>query len=123
MKEELKKKGLYAEPKIQEKKIYFGQMMDVKMMSEDEVKEEKKRQHFDKMLLYFRKLVNLILRNIQEESFIQHLWKINFHPLIHIVEFPDHRIEIYKIVKYSCEHIGFTKKQWNIFAKYSLFFA
>ena len=78
-------------------------MLDVKMMSEDEVKEEKYRQHFEKMLLYFDKLVNLILRNVQNNKFLEHVWKENFDNLIGIVRFPHHRIPIYRIVKMSCE--------------------
>ena len=68
-------KGFIVETKVEEKKVYFGQMLDVKMMSEDEVKEEKYRQHFEKMLLYFEKLVNLILRNIQNNQFMENVWK------------------------------------------------
>ena len=68
-------KGLLVEEKKEEKKVYFGQMLDAKMMSEDEVKEEKYRQHFEKMLLYFEKLVNLILRNMQNSSFMEQIWK------------------------------------------------
>ena len=97
-------------------------MLDVKMMSEDEVKEEKYRQHFDKMLHYFGKLVDMILRSINEPNFIEHIWEINFNSLIHIVRFPDHRNYIFRIVKYSCELIGSNAKQWKIFKKYSNFF-
>jgi len=44
---------LYSEPKLIKKKTYINSILDAKMMSEAEVKEEQYREHFNQMLRIF----------------------------------------------------------------------
>jgi hypothetical protein len=54
-----------TEEKPREKKIYYNPLMiDTKMMSEEEVKAEKYRKHFEKMVSYFTKYIQLFMVNI-----------------------------------------------------------
>ena len=96
------------------------------MMSEQEVKEEKYKLHFLKMLEYFNKITELVLENIGNESFLKDIWKQNFNGLINITKFPEHRLNIYKLIKRSCERTSWNNRKHTeskIFYKYSKFFA
>jgi hypothetical protein len=51
--------------KPKEKKIYYNPLLiDTRMMSEEEVKTEKFRKHFEKMIRYFTKYTQFFVANL-----------------------------------------------------------
>lgn len=75
----------YAEAKAPKRKVYLSSILDSKMMSEAEVKEEKYREHFDQMLDNFNKIVNeILLESIQSSinSKEKGIWDRNFEKFI-----------------------------------------
>ena len=62
-------------------------MIDTRMMSEEEVKIEKYRKHFEKMVSYFSKYVKLFLANLNKNDFLFNLWNTHFSSLIKITQY------------------------------------
>lgn len=56
------------------------------------------------MLYYFENIIEILLNNIknviEEEN---NIWDKNFEGFIHITEYPEHRMALYRIVKASFE--------------------
>lgn len=78
-------------------------------MSEAEVKAEQFREHFSKMVEIFNLIINQILmKNIKNAISNDELniWNNNLHGFIHIVEYPEHRMSVYRIVRSSFEHFS-----------------
>ena len=133
-KEKLTEMEYYSEPKIAAKKIYLNPVLDAKMMSEEEVKLEQYMEHFNKMLWYYESLsIEIILPKIKflmSADGKDDLWSHTFEQFIHIVEYPEHRNGLYRLVKAAFENVGIEGEQKEeigklkkIFLRYSLFFA
>lgn len=60
---------------IKPKKVYIGMTIEAKMMSEQEVKEEKYREHFMKMVRLFDLVVAHFLNNFNNHELLTQLWK------------------------------------------------
>jgi hypothetical protein len=68
--------------------VYYNPLMiDTRMMSEEEVKTEKYRKHFDKMVAYFAKYVRLFEANLSNPPFLSTLWHTHFSSLISITQY------------------------------------
>ncbi len=60
----LVERNFSVDEKPKERKIYYNPLMiDTKMMSEEEVKTEKFRKHFEKMIIYFTKYTQIFIAN------------------------------------------------------------
>lgn len=122
-----------SEEKAKEKKVYFNPLMiDTKMMSEEEVKAEKYRKHFEKMIRYFTKFVGFFIVNLSNDSFLFNLWNLHFASFINITKYAETRVPIYGLVRKSIERAyinmvksakanGFNPSEPRIFLKFSSF--
>ncbi len=71
----LVERNFSVDEKPKEKKVYYNPMMiDTRMMSEEEVKTEKFRKHFEKMITYLTKYTHLFIANVKNEPFLFKLW-------------------------------------------------
>ena len=70
------------------KKVYLGLNFEVKMMSEQEVKEEKYRRHFLKMVALFDKIVSLFLNTLIDHDLLIKLWQKNLKSILAITKYP-----------------------------------
>lgn len=88
------------------------------------------------MLEYFTHIISeILLKNIQNSTKQDKtsIWDKNFDGFVHIVEYPQHRMPVYRVVKSSFQnfHIGaLANEQKNsylalkkLFLRYSNFFA
>jgi len=97
---------------------------EVKMMSEQEVKEEKYRKHFLKMASLFDKIVLLFLNTLRDHNLLNKLWQANLKNILFITKYPEHRLSILKLIKRSCIFTAWQNKKYvesKIFVKHSLF--
>ena len=78
-------------------------MVDTRMMSEEEVKAEKYRKHFDKMVRYFSSYVKLFIANLNNKTILFNLWNTHFASLIKITQYAETRSSIYRLVRKSIE--------------------
>ena len=77
--------------KVEEEKpkmVYLGLNFEVKMMSEQEVKEEKYRRHFLKMVALFDKIVSLFLNTLIDHDLLIKLWQKNLKSILAITKYP-----------------------------------
>ena len=97
---------------------------EVKMMSEQEVKEEMYRKHFLKMASLFDKIVLLFLNTLRDHNLLNKLWQANLKNILFITKYPEHRLSILKLIKRSCIFTAWQNKKYvesKIFVKHSLF--
>jgi hypothetical protein len=94
------------------------------MMSEQEVKADKYRQHFLKMLAFFDKIVNKLLDSLNKHSLICSLWQHNLKSILTVTKYPEHRISIQKLIKKSCRFSAWYNQKCTeskLFSKHSDF--
>lgn len=72
------------------------------MMSEQEVKEEKYRHHFLKMLSIFDKIVGKLLGTLSNHTIVGKLWQCHLKSILAVTKFPTHRLSVQKLVTRSC---------------------
>ena len=94
------------------------------MMSEEEVREEKYREHFAKMVRVFDLVVEHFLATFNNHQLLVALWQDLMQPLLSTTVYPSHRLNIHRMVKQSCLYtaeFNHKEKESNLFQKYALF--
>jgi hypothetical protein len=117
-------KGICKIEDFKPKKVYIGVTYEVKMMSEQEVKEEKYHRHFMKMLAIFDKITAKLLATLNSHPLICRLWSEHLKSILAVTKFPEHRLSVQKLIKRSCIFTAwFNHKspESKIFSKHSDF--
>lgn len=124
VKGELVERSIYKPEDVKPKKVYIGITYEVKMMSEQEVKEEKYHKHFLKMLAVFDKITAKLLVTLNSHQLVSDLWRANLKSILAVTKFPEHRLSVQKLVKRSFLFTAwFNSKspESRVFSKHSSF--
>jgi len=122
--DELVEKDIYKVEEVKPKKVYLSNNFEIKMMSEQEVKADKYRQHFLKMLSFFDKIVKKLLFSLNTHSLICNLWQHNLKSILTVTKYPEHRLSIQKLIKKSCRFSAWFNNECiesKIFSKHADF--
>ena len=111
-----------------ERKV-FAEDLNIKMMSEDEVRTEKLNIQYQKMLYYHEKIVRWIQQSCKQAHNLDVLgaiWKKHFDHLIHSAIYPAHRYPLLGLIRTTCQEFyndckKEVKQETHIFYKFSQF--
>lgn len=82
-------------------------------MSEQEVKQQKYREHFMKMVKLFDRIVHHFLFSFNDHELLNTLWHKHMKSILGITCHPEHRHSIMKLVKKSCLFTAWHNRKYK----------
>ena len=122
LREMMVERQIHKVVEVKPKKIYRGVIIETKMMSEEEVKEEKYNVHFLKMVRLFDLISDSFLNNFNDHALLTSLWKNLMKKILGVTNHPEHRLSVLKLVKKSCLYTAYRsqgEKESTIFLRHA----